>query len=373
MSSAPAVASPRLLSLDALRGFDMMWIVGADAFGAALGRLFGGTSGNFFAHQLDHVDWAGFHFYDLIFPLFVFMVGAAVPLSLDKTVAAEGRGAALGRVLRRTALLYVVGLFYYGGFSTPIHEFRLLGVLQRLALCYGAASLLYLYLRPRGLVATIVALLAGYWALLTFFPVPGFGAGDFTEGHNLTNWLDAHFLPFRKWDGDHDPEGMLSTFPAIASCLLGVLASLWLKRPAQAPAARGWLLAGAGAVLVALGYTWGLEFPLIKKLWTSSFVLVAGGWSCVLLAAFYLIIDVWQLRAWAVPFSWIGCNPLAIYLIANVVDLDKLAARFAGGDIASALNRMHDGLGWMLTALIATAFSFAIARFLYQRKIFLRL
>jgi predicted acyltransferase len=375
MSAAtpPPAPSPRLLSLDALRGFDMMWIVGADTIGTAVGRLLGGTSGGFLAAQLDHVDWAGFHFYDLIFPLFVFMVGAAVPLSLDKMAQTEGRGAILRRVLRRTLLLYVLGLFYYGGLSTPLSGVRWVGVLQRLAFCYGVSSLLYLYCRPRTLVALIIGLLVGYWALLTFVPVPGFGAGDFAEGHNLTNWLDTHYLPGRKWDGDHDPEGLLSNLPAIASCLLGILASLWLRNPARSAATRGWLLAGAGVALVALGSLWGLQFPVIKKLWTSSFVLVAGGWSCVLLGAFYLVIDVGQVRAWTQPFVWIGCNPLAVYLAANIIDLDKLSTRFAGGAIVTTLNGLQDGFGSLVLALVAASLSFIIARFLYQRRIFLRL
>lgn len=372
MTDQPAVPTPpgRLLSLDALRGFDMFWIVGADAIGGALWNLRAGAPGRVLATQMNHVDWAGFHFYDLIFPLFVFMVGVAVPLSLDKTVAAGGRSAAIRRVLRRVVLLYVLGLFYYGGLAEPL---RLLGVLQRLALCYGAASLLYLYLRPRGLVATVLVLLAGYWAMLRFIPVPGFGAGDFAEGHNLTNWIDAHYLPLRKWDGDHDPEGLLSTLPAIASCLLGVLSSLWLRDSTRRPAARGWTLVAVGAGLCMLGYAWGMEFPVIKKIWTSTFVLVAGGWSALLLGSFYLIIDVAQIRAWAWPFVWVGCNPLAIYLASNIVDFNRLSERFAGGAVAAALNALWPGLGGMILALIGATLCIVICRWLYVRKIFLRI
>jgi predicted acyltransferase len=371
---APPTPSPaRLGSLDALRGFDMFWIIGADAIGSAIAQLHAGAPGRFLAQQLDHVAWAGFHFYDLIFPLFVFMAGVAVPLSLDKMLAADGRAAAIRRVLRRTLLLYVLGLFYYGGLATPWVGIRLLGVLQRLALCYGAASLLYLHLSPRRLAGTAVALLVGYWALLTFVPVPGFGAGDFSESHNLTNWIDAHYLPLRKWDGDHDPEGLLSTLPAIASCLLGVLAGLWLQKSPRSPAARGWLLVGAGAGLVALGLVWGLQFPVIKKIWSSSFVLVAGGWSSVLLGTFYLVIDVAGFRGWAVPLVWVGCNPLVIYLVSNVVNVGRLAERFAGGDVARVLNGLWPGLGGLTLALVGAALCFAFCGFLYRRKIFVRL
>jgi len=371
--TSPAPSGNRLVSLDALRGFTMFWIVGADAIGGALSHLRAGAPGRFLATQLEHVTWAGFHAYDLIFPLFVFMVGAAVPLSLDKLVAAEGRRAAVLRVLRRTLLLYVLGLFYYGGFSTPLSELRLLGVLQRLALCYGATGLLYLFVSPRGLVGWIVALLAGYWALLTFVPVQGFGAGDFAEGHNLTNWFDAHYLPLRKWDGDHDPEGLLSTLPAVASCLLGLLACRGLGRSSRPPTVRAAALIIGGLVLVGLGHLWGLQFPVIKKLWTSSFVLVAGGWSGVLLGGFYLVIDVHGMRTWAQPFVWVGANPLAIYLASSIVDFGQLAARFAGGSIAAALNAAWPGLGGFTLALVGAALCFGLCRFLYDRRIFLRL
>lgn len=369
----PPVTPSRLVSLDALRGFDMMWIVGADALGNALSKLHGGPVIAWCADQLEHVAWAGFHFYDLIFPLFVFMIGVALTFSLGRLIETEGRGGALRRVFRRAVVMYLLGLFYYGGFAQPLLQFRLLGVLQRLALCYFFASLLFIYLRPRALVGACIALLVGYWALMTFVPVPGFGAGDFTEGHNLANWVDAQWLGGRKHDGDHDVEGLLSTLPAIASCLLGVFAGLWLRDPARQENQKATLLAGAGLALLAAGWLWGLQFPVVKKLWTSSFVLVAGGWSALLLASFYLVIDVWKIRAWAAPFVWIGTNALTIYLLSNVVNFGKLSTRFAGGDIAAWLDARWSGLGGVVLALVSVALCTAICRFLYQRKIFLRL
>lgn len=370
--AGPAPAQ-RLLSLDALRGFDMMWIVGADALGAAFAHLNGGRGSRLLATQLDHVDWEGFHFYDLIFPLFVFIIGVAITFSLNRLIATEGRAAALRRVFRRALLMYVLGLFYYGGLASPIEQVRLLGVLQRLALCYFFASLLFIYVRPRILVAVCAGLLVGYWALLTFVPVPGFATGDFAEGHNLTNWLDQRFLPGRKWDGDHDPEGLLSTLPAIASCLLGIFAGLLLRDPARTEKHKAALLAGTGVALIILGYAWGLQFPVIKKIWTSSYVLVAGGWSMLLLATFYIVIDGWKVRAWATPFVWLGTNAITIYLISNVTDFGKLSARFAGGDVAAWLDARWTGLGGLVLAIVSVLICMALCRFLYQRKIFLRL
>jgi len=369
----PQAPSQRLASLDALRGFDMMWIMGADALGSAFSHLNGGSAARFVATQLDHVAWAGVRFYDLIFPLFVFMVGVAIPYSLDRIIASSGRGGALQRVARRTALLYLLGLFYYGGFATSLDQLRLLGVLQRIALCYCGASLAYLWLTPRSLVGLVCGLLVGYWALLTFVPVPGFGTGDFREGHNLTNWLDARYLPLRKWDGDHDPEGLLSTFPAVATCLLGVMAGLCIRDPRRSEWGRVRFLAVAGAVLFVAGFAWGLQFPVIKKIWTSSFVLVAGGWSMMLLAAFYAVADVWKYNRWLQPFVWLGSNALAVYILSNILDFNALSERFAGGPIAGLLNGIWSGLGGVVLALVSIVLCILVAGFLYRRKIFLRL
>jgi len=363
----------RLVSLDALRGFDMVWIAGADALGEALGHINGGPVTRVMARQLDHVDWAGFHFEDLIFPLFVFLMGVAIPFSLSRMVEKSGRPAAVRRIFRRAALLFLLGVFYYGGLSHPFSDIRWLGVLQRFGLCYLGAGLLFLYVRPRGLVAACAALLVGYWALLTFVPVPGIGAGHFAEGQNLANWFDRMYLPGRKWDGDHDPEGYLSTLPAIASCLLGVFCGLWLRDQRVPPSRRAALLAAAGAVLLLLGLAWGIQFPVIKKIWTSSFVLVAGGISGIAMAAFFLVIDVWRVRAWAAPLVWVGANSITVYLLSNIVDFGALSLRFVGGNVTSWLDGIRPGLSGVTVALFSIFLCFAVARFLYRRNVFLRL
>jgi len=370
---SPPPAPARLVSLDALRGFDMVWIIGADAVGSALSKFQGGPVGRFFATQMQHTDWDGFHFYDLIFPLFVFMVGMAVTLSLDRLVEREGRAAALRRIFKRGVLLYVLGLLFYGGVAEGFAHVRLLGVLQRLAICYVAASLLYLYLKPRALVGVFVALLAGYWALLTFVPVPGFGAGDFVRGHNLANWIDAHYLPGKIWYGDYDPEGLLSTLPAIASCLLGLFAALVLRDANRWPPQKLRLLVLGGLALLALGWLWHRQFPVNKRLWTSSFVLVSGGWSVLLLAAFYYAIDLRGWRRWAEPFVWVGSNALTIYVISHLVDFGNLSARFLGGEIAATLDAAWPGLGAVVLALSGITLCVLVCRFLYLRKIFIRL
>ncbi|HYP17745.1 MAG TPA: DUF5009 domain-containing protein [Opitutus sp.] len=361
------------MSLDALRGFDMLFIVGADALGRALAGLEGGPLIRFLAWQMEHAEWEGFRVYDLVFPLFVFVMGAAIPLSLDRMVAREGRGAAHRRVLVRGSVLYALGVIYYGGITEGWDNVRLVGVLQRLGFCYVATSLLYLHLRVRGLAVTTIALLVGYWALLTFVPVPGVGAGDFSRGRNLANWIDAHFLPLKVWYGDYDPEGLLSTLPSVASCLLGLFAGLWLRDPRRVGGRKVLCLAAAGAIAIGLGYGWALHFPVVKRIWTSSYVLVAAGWSALLLAGFSWAIDVRGWQRWAQPLLWVGTNALTIYLVSRFVDFDAIALIFLGGEIAAALNALWPGLAALVQALFGIVLCVLLCGFLFRRKIFLRL
>jgi len=353
-----------------LRGFDMFWIVGADAIVEALRKLSDGRVMQGLAGQLEHANWAGFHFEDLIFPMFVFIVGVSLVFSLSRTIEQQGRAGAVRRIVQRAVLLYLIGIFYYGGFGTPFSEIRLLGVLQRIALAYLFAGLIFCFFKTRGRIIWCASLLVGYWLVMTFVPVPGGAAGNFDEGQNLANWVDKEYLPLRKWDGDHDPEGLLSTLPAIANCLLGVFAGMLLRDSKRSDWNKVGQLAAAGVALVALGWLWNFQFPVIKKLWTSSFVLVAAGYSCMLLALFYLVVDVWKFRKWAQPFVWIGMNPITVYLFAGLVDVRSIAQRFVGGD----LNKLYLGrYGDLVVALMGLAIIFGLSHFLYRRKIFLRL
>jgi predicted acyltransferase len=370
MSTIPAQpAQDRLVSLDALRGFDMFWIIGAEEIFSALHEGHRGRVAEFLFGQLSHKAWAGFAFEDLIFPLFVFVVGVSLVFSIDKSIERVGRPATVAKVVRRSVILVLLGIFMYGGLAAGLEKVRLLGVLQRIGLAYLFASLLYMGLRVRGLVAACAGCLLLYWALMTFVPVPGVGAGNFAEGKNLANYIDAQYLPYRKWDRDHDPEGLLSTLPAVGTCLLGVLAGLLLKSGRTTPRAKvGWLLL-AGVLAATTGWLWHLQFPVVKKIWTSSFVLVAGGYSLVLLALFYQIIDVWRLRRWAMPFVWIGTNAITIYVGTSIINFHGLAKRLVGGPVKAHCGQWGD----LLVALTAMGLILLVLRFLYKRKIFLRI
>ena len=402
---APAAVPARLVSLDALRGFDMFWILGGDFVLQVLGAMAGGGVLKALANQFEHKDWDGFAFYDLIFPLFVFIVGTSTVFSLTRIIEREGRAAAVKRVLRRGLLIFVLGLFYSGGVTNPWPDIRLLGVLQRIALAYTGAGLLFCFLKPRGLAVACVALLIGYWALLTFVPIrdvrlernalpaqmgvaqptlaqarafyEGTTArvtGGYEAGRNLPNHLDFEYLGGRKYDLYWDPEGLLSTLPAVATCLLGVFAGLLLRRTDVAEMKKVAWLAGAGAAALAVGFLWGLQFPVVKKIWTSSFVLVAGGWSLLLLAAFYYIVDVRGWRRWCQPLVWVGMNAITLYVASNLLGYRRIAQRLAGGDVKAFFDStIAARAGDLALGLVAIALMLWLARFLYRRQIFLRL
>jgi predicted acyltransferase len=404
VSAPPSTPSARLVSVDALRGFDMFWILGADAVMRALGRLLKFEPFTTLGAQFEHKAWAGFAFYDLIFPLFVFIVGVSTVFSLTKLIEQHGRAAAIRRVLIRGVLLYVLGIIYSGGLTNPWPNIRLLGVLQRIALAYTATGLLFCFFKPRALAAVALALLAGYWALLTFVPIRDFQldksafvsrlgtdkptmdhvrqafhattthvTGHYEPGLNLTNHIDFVYLGGRKYDTYYDPEGLLSTLPAIATCLLGVFAGLLLRRADLQPRQKAVRLVGAGILALVVGSLWGLQFPVVKKLWTSSFVLVAGGWSLLLLATFYYVVDIRGWKRWCTAFVWIGMNPITLYLIGGLANVRSIAQRVSGGDVKAFFDSsLGSGGGELIGALTAVALILWLARFLYTRKIFLR-
>ena len=245
----------RVVSIDALRGLNMFCIMGLDGAMWGIAEMSHGKGaivdavGSFLGDQFTHEYWEGLRFYDFIFPLFIFVTGVSIVLSLPRLVEREGKAKAHLRVLRRALLLYVMGVVAYGGISQHWADVRLLGVLQRIALCYLFTSVMFLNFNLRGLIAAVVGLLVGYWALMTFIPVPGIGAGSFAPDANLANWIDHHYLPGRLWDVTRDPEGMLSTLPAIATCLFGVLAGLLLRDSRASAQQKTLCLLAAGCIL----------------------------------------------------------------------------------------------------------------------------
>lgn len=381
--SQPAVPD-RLRSLDALRGFDMFWIIGGDALGRALGKWWYGTEVNWLNEQLEHAKWDGFRFYDLIFPLFLFMVGTVIPFSLASLRRRGASDASIyARIGRRVLLLFALGLLCNGilqlrwlshsddGWAVDVNgTLRVTGVLQRIAVCYGIAALISWHTDWRGQLLAVAVILLGYWALFAFVPSPeSHVAGDYAMETSLGGWVDRHYLPgkiMKPYYGFGDNEGLLSTIPAVATALIGVLAGGWLR--SAAPASRKTVLLGlAGGACVTAGELWGRQFPIIKNLWTSSYVLVAAGWSLLLLGLFYGIIDGLKWRAWAFPFVVIGMNAITIYVGARFIGFDKMTDYFLGGAIREA-----GTLGPAVRAAGVLAFEWLFLYWLYRQRLFLR-
>ena len=399
----PRAPSGRILSVDALRGFDMFWIIGGEEVAKALQPMSDGPVVTAVVTQLKHVEWEGFRFFDAIFPLFLFLVGVSIVLSLDRMRATEGRGVAFGRIARRSLLLFAVGIFYYGGVARTWPDVQILGVLPRIALCYFFAATLYVFVPRKGIVVAAALCLVGYWAMMMFVPFPDVnlahgtigkrgtqaeakpaaellaGAtstvhGIFAEGRNLAHYADYRLLPGKKRNLYYTNEGLLSTVSAVATTLFGIMAGWLLTSPRWTERQKVVWLLGAGAAGVALGVLWGLQFPIIKRIWTSSFCLVASGCAAMLLGGFYLIVDVWRWQKWCVPFLWIGSNALAIYLAEKLVDFEAIAARLVGGDVKEYFDlHLAKGCGNLLVALVGLLLPVLLVRFLYQRKIFIRL
>jgi predicted acyltransferase len=365
-STSATLESVRLLSVDALRGFDMFWILGGDLILRSLRKIWDTPFTRFLATQMDHCEWAGFHFYDLIFPLFVFIVGVSLIFSVTRQKERQGLNATLRRIVIRSFVLFLLGIFYMGGVASGFHNVYLAGVLHRIAVAYFFAALLFCFLRPRTLVVICVALLVGYWALMQFVPVPDTGSvPDLSmPGHNLAHYLDVRFLPGQKFEGT-----LLSTMAAVANCLLGTFAGLLLRDPLIPPNKKVMWLAAAGTLSIVAGIAWSHDFPIIKLLWTSSYVLVSCGIGAVLLASFYQIIEIWKFQAWARPFVWIGMNAITVYVVANIVGFHKLALRFVGGDVRAWLGVYAD----LAQAILGTTFAILFVYFLFRRRVFLRL
>jgi predicted acyltransferase len=367
----------RYLSLDTLRGFDMFWIIGARSLATGLASLnLPGIC--VITGQLYHTKWNGFTFCDLIFPLFIFIMGVSLVLSLQKRVErGDNRGSLVRHVLTRTVILFIMGLVYNNGAAhlPTLANMRYMGVLQRSALCYFFASMLVLFTKPRTQAATVVGILVGYWAIMQFIPVPGYGAGVWTEQANLARYVDNLLLPGRLFYGSWDPEGLISTIPAIATCLLGALSGHWLRisewhhKQVLNANQRMLYLFLAGLALVLLGLLFNHVFPINKNLWTSSYVLLSGGLSAMLLSAFHWVIDIRGHQRWAFPFIIIGMNSIFIYIVVRFVQFDKIIRWIAGGNFLAFFGRGQT----LFVTLVQFSIEGLLLFWLYNRKAFIRI
>jgi predicted acyltransferase len=385
-SLAPTSAQ-RLLSLDVLRGITIAFMIMVNNNGGEGSWWF-----------MKHAKWNGLTPTDLVFPTFMFVVGVSIVLSVNARLARGATRAQLvGHTLRRSAIIFLFGLVGNGFPYFHLQHLRVYGVLQRIAICYLVVTLFYIWdQRVSTKIAALAACLIGYWILVRWVPVPGAGLPGrdipFLDPNvNIVNWLDQHLLPYHLYEdwtthNLRDPEGLLSNIPAVGTVLLGLLAGLWLRAQNTAKTKTLGLAAGAAAFL-ATGYLWSLWFPLNKKMWTSSYVLVAAGWSLVVFTLAYWVVEQrgWgkgRGKRWFWPWLVLGSNAIVAYMFSELLasTLGNIHF-FADGDQTDVSAYLFDHVfanipdpGW---AAFAWSVSYLVVCFvpvwlLYRKRIFIK-
>jgi len=364
------VIKRRLMSLDALRGFDMFWIVGGDQLIREITRITSFQWDDVLGGQMVHVNWDGFRFYDLIFPLFMFLAGVSIPYSiigkLEKGVSVKHL---ILKILKRVVVLVLLGMVYNGLLAFDFANLRVASVLGQIGLAYGIAAGIVLFSRK--------AKVSFYWcigimifcsAVQLFVPVPEYGAGVFTREGCINGYIDRIFLPGKLYyDGVFDPEGLLCVVSATAIVLLGVQAGFLLRSERFSDYRKTAILAGAGFSLLLLGVSISPVYPCIKVAWTTTFNLIAGGISMMLFALFYLIIDVWKFYRWSYFFRIIGLNSITIYLAAEIFDF-KHTSNFLFSGIAGLSGSYETVI--IIIGIITMEWLFLWA--LYKKGIFIK-
>lgn len=334
-----------------------------------------------------HAEWNGWTLTDTIFPFFLFIVGVSMAFSFAaRGSGTEGKRVLLLHTLRRGATIFFIGLGLNVLSFFLFHRkvVRIPGVLQRIGVCFLAAALLYLLFGPRGLLPAAAILLAAYWVLMTFVPVPGYGAGRLDVLGNLAAHIDRAVLGEHTWkhNPNWDPEGLLSTLPAVATTLLGVAAGELLRARRSWP----WKLAAlmaSGALALSLGLLWNVSFPINKNLWTSSYSLFMAGLAAVTLALCLWVIDVRGWRGWAKPFVWLGTNAIALFVLSTLATLLAIAVKLTGDDgkrrsLYGTIYRTvfrhfaDERLSSLLFAMTFLAIWVAVGALLYRRRIFIK-
>ncbi|MFC1537299.1 acyltransferase family protein [Gemmatimonadota bacterium] len=364
------VKTERLASLDALRGFDMFWIVGGSSLAFALSEYTGWPCLKWLSGQMHHAKWHGFTFWDLIFPLFLFLAGVAVPYSLSKMLEkGVPKRTIYWRIFRRLLLLIFLGAVYNGMLKfNGYDQTRFASVLGYIGVAYFFAALIYLNCDIRHQAIWAMGILIGYWAAMKLVSIPLFESGDLSMEGNMASYIDRHFLPGHLYRGIHDPQGLFINIPAISTALLGILTGHWIK---SVPLKKVWKATGMLAVgLICLGVAklWNLSFPINKELWTSSFVVYCAGWSLLLLGLFYLIIDVLGFKKWSFFFKIIGMNSITIYLGVQVVSFGHTRDYLFGGLLKVFDKPLQD----VISAVFYILTWWIVLFFMCRKKIFLR-
>jgi predicted acyltransferase len=369
-SSIPTETN-RLVSLDVFRGITIAGMILVNNPG----------SWEHIYWPLEHATWHGWTPTDLVFPFFLFIAGIAIPLAFGRRVESGGSKRDIYlKIIKRTLIIFAIGLFLNGFPHFGLAEYRIPGVLQRIAVCYFFASIIFLNTKVRTQIAITLGLLIFYSLLVKFVPAPGFAAGDLTKEGSLPSFIDRVVFGNHVWRQAkvYDPEGLLSTIPAIATTMMGVLTGQWLRtEKTRIEKVAGMFV--VGAVCVAFGWSWNAFLPINKALWTSSYVLFTGGLAVQFLALCYWVIDIKGYRRWAKPFEVFGLNAIALYVVADIIAA-SLGEIKVGGETSLGewiYDRLFASWASPVNASLAFAISFVLVCYvlmwiLYRRRIFLK-
>lgn len=363
------------MSLDALRGFDMLFISGLSGLIMAICNLFPDGDQMWLHETMKHASWNGLTQHDTIFPLFLFIAGVSFPFSYAKQLNnGMSRKGIYWKIIKRTLILIFLGMVYNGFFKLDFDNMRVCSVLGRIGLAWGAAAILFINFKPMTRVIISVATLIGYWLVVGFIPAPDVPGGDplSMEG-TIVGWIDRMITPgsLISNDGKFDPEGLFSTLPAIVTAMLGMFTGEFLRIPESkidGTKKSGYMgLVSLG--LLAVGLLWSTVFPLNKMLWTSSYVLVVGAYSLALMALFYYIIDVKGWQKWTLLFRVVGLNSITIYMFRRIVDVNSTVRFFLNGII----DRVPEAWGDVIFNAGHLAICWLVMYFLYKKKVFLKI
>ena len=362
--------SQRLHSLDALRGFDMFWIIGGEELFHAMAKITGKPFWISLSGQFEHPFWDGFTAYDLIFPLFIFLAGVSTPFSVGKALqSGQPKRKVLHRVLRRGLILLLLGVIYNNGLELrPLSDIRFMSVLGRIGIAYALANVLYLYVKEKWLIYWFGGLLIGYWLILKFTSAPGFSVGDLTMEGNFASFVDRSVLPGKLSREIHDTVGFFNNIPAIGNALAGIITGLYIKNKAVKPTRKAVAMALFGVVCIIIAQLWNLDFPINKNLWSSSFVMQTVGLSLLLFALFYYIIDVLGYQKWSFFLQVIGMNSILIYISGKFINW-----RYTVEALFQWLMQLSGETYALLTfAICLLIVKWLFLKLLYDKRIFLR-
>ena len=372
MSQESRNSHHRLLSIDALRGFDMFWIIGWGGIWHGLATLTDRPFFNWWATQMTHCEWHGFHFYDLIFPLFLFIAGMSFPYSLEKSLQnGITKKALYFKIIKRGLILVFLGLVYNRIFSFDFENQRYASVLCVIGLAWMFGAIIFIHTKLKGRIIWCFGLLIFYWIALTLVQAPDFPeAPRFSPEGNIACYFDRIFTPGKLYREISDGAGLSVIIPSIATALLGMMTGTFVKTSKEGltEMKKVGYMTVAGIGLVALGWLWGLIFPINKWLWNSSYVCFSGGLSLLLFALFYWIIDVRGYRRWTLFFTVIGLNSITIYMAQEFINFRYTANFFFGGIIKLFPEVWNQFLGNLSIMAVCWLFLY----FLYKQKIFIK-